>query len=88
MCRDSRVLFAVVANAMMSLGAFLAVILGDITFAQVVGGAAVGFLASVPIYRFIAAAECGDETEADMPDWYDLDDRSEAFAAGRRLLSL
>jgi hypothetical protein len=73
---------------MMGLGAFLAVLLGDITFSQIVGGAALGFIAAIPVYRFISLAECEDDAEADLPDWYDLDDRSEALGAFRQSFAI
>lgn len=77
MCRESLVLFMVVANATMGLGAFVSVTLGNPSLLQLLLGAFVGFLFAIPIHQVIMSIGYGDEAAEERPDWFLIDEPSE-----------
>jgi len=76
MYRISWVDFVLVANALMGLGAFIAVIFGDINLDQILIGAGFGFLSSFPVFLLVFVYEKSDEPKRHVRCWYELGDHT------------
>jgi len=77
MCRETRVFFVVLANALMALGAFIAVIVGDITLEQILIGSACGLFLSVFVLRLFCPSKEATARTPREECWCALNDQSE-----------